>query len=207
LLFLSFLATFVLLFLLTGSIFMPLKAIFFSALSLGASIGVLTWGFEGGGLAGILGFDPATITGLSPIILVLAVVFGFGLAMDYEVFLIARIKEERDRFITESLASGESPSKELLDRASVEAVYSGLQSTGRVISSAGIIIVLVFLGFTLGDLFMVKQIGVALAAAVLVDMILVRTVAVPATLLLMKNKAWWAPKGLQKIHEKFALKH
>ena len=202
-----FLATFLLLFLLTGSLFMPLKAIFFSALSLGASVGVLTWGFEGGGLGPILGFEGGTITGLSPIILVLAVVLGFGLAMDYEVFLISRIKEDRDKLIATAEANGEVITKAQLNEFAMKAVSSGLQSTGRVISSAGLIIVLVFLGFTFGELFMIKQIGVALAAAVLVDMILVRTIAVPATLLLMKDAAWWAPKPLQKLQKRFAIKH
>lgn len=202
-----FLATFLLLFLLTGSLFMPLKAIFFSALSLGASIGVLTWGFEGGGLGPILGFEGGAITGLSPIILVLAVVLGFGLAMDYEVFLISRIKEDRDKLIATAEANGETVTKAKLNEFAVKAVSSGLQSTGRVISSAGLIIVLVFLGFTFGELFMIKQIGVALAAAVLVDMILVRTIAVPATLLLMKDAAWWAPKPLQRLQKRFAIKH
>lgn len=183
-------ATFVLLFLLTGSIFIPIKAIILSALSLGASIGVLTWGFEGGGLAGLLSFDASEITGLSPIILVLAAVFGFGLAMDYEVFLISRIKEERDRGLSAR-----------------EAVKAGVQGSGRIITSAGLIIILVFLGFTLGDMLMVKQIGVALAVAVLIDMTLVRTVIVPALMLSMGEAAWWAPKPLKRIYEKVGLKH
>ncbi len=201
------LATFVLLFLLTGSLFMPIKAIFYSALSLGASIGVLTWGFENSGLSWLLGFEAGSITGLSPIILVLALVFGFGLAMDYSVFLLARLKEDRDKLIAEAETNGEILDKSRLDEIARTVVKTGLQSTGRVISSAGLIIVLVFLGFTLGEMFMVKQIGVALAAAVLVDMILVRTIAVPATLLLMGNKAWWAPKFMKKLHEKLGVSH
>jgi len=201
------LATFVLLFLLTGSLFMPLKAIAYSALSLGASIGVLTWGFENSGLAWLFGFEPGSITGLSPIILVLSVVFGFGLAMDYEVFLISRIKEDRDKLISEANSRGEFLSRTRLNEIAKTAVLTGLQSTGRVITSAGIIIVLVFLGFTFGEMFMVKQIGIALAAAVLVDMIVVRTIAVPATLVLMGEAAWWAPKPLKKLHEKIGLSH
>lgn len=184
------LTTFILLFLLTGSVFIPLKAIVLSALSLGASVGVLTWGFEGGGLAGLLSFDPHGITGLSPLILALAAVFGFGLAMDYEVFLISRIKEAKDRGLTAS-----------------QAVREGVQGSGRIITSAGLIIIVVFLGFTMGDMLMVKQIGVALAVAVLIDMTIVRTIAVPAIMLAMGEAAWWAPKPLKKLYARFGLKH
>jgi uncharacterized membrane protein YdfJ with MMPL/SSD domain len=184
------LTTFVLLFLLTGSVFIPLKAIFLSALSLGASIGVITWGFEGGNLAGLLNFDASEIVGISPIILVLIVVFGFGLAMDYEVFLVSRIKEEYDKTGDNRLA-----------------IRKGLQGSGRIITSAGLIIVLVFLGFTLGDMLMIKQIGVALAVAVLVDMTIVRCILVPALMTLFGKWVWWTPKPLQKIYDKFKIEH
>lgn len=197
-------ATFLLLFLLTGSLFVPLKAIFFSTLSLGASIGVLTWGFEGSGLAGIFGFEPGSITAMSPIILVLAVVFGFGLAMDYSVFLMSRMKEDRDRLMAQA---GSNLTRKERNEIARQAVSTGLQATGRVITFAGLIIMLVFLGFTFGDMFMIKQIGVALAAAILVDMLLVRVVAVPATMLLMGDAAWWAPKWLKKIQSIFEIKH
>ena len=198
-------ATFVLLFLLSGSIFVPVNAILFSTLSLGASIGVLTWGFEGSGLSGILGFQEGSITGMSPIILVLSVVFGFGLAMDYSVFLIARMKEDRDRLLHE--AEGASLTRKERRKLAQKAVSSGLQSTGRVITSAGLIIVLVFLGFAAGEMLMIKQIGVALAVAVTVDMILVRVVAVPAVMLLMGDAAWWAPQWMKKIQTRFGISH
>ena len=184
------LTTFILLFLLTGSVIIPIKAIVLSALSLGASVGVITWGFEGGNLAGLLNFDASEIVGISPLILVLILVFGFGLAMDYEVFLISRIKEEFDK-------TGNAR----------ESIKNGLQGSGRIITSAGIIIVLVFMGFAFGNMLMIKQIGVALAVAVLVDMTIVRCILVPAIMTLLGKHAWWAPKGLKKIYNRFGIKH
>lgn len=184
------LTTFILLFLMTGSIFIPIKAIILSALSLGASIGVITWGFEGGNLAGLLNFNAEDIIGISPIILVMIVVFGFGLAMDYEVFLISRIKEEYEKTGDNRLA-----------------IRNGLQGSGRIITSAGLIIVLVFLGFTLGDLLMIKQIGVALAVAILVDMTIVRCIIVPAVMTLFGRAVWWTPKPLRKFYDKFKIDH
>lgn len=184
------LTTFILLFLLSGSIFIPLKAIVLSALSLGAAVGVVTWGFEGGHLAGLLDFDASEISGISPIILVFILVFGFGLAMDYEVFLVARIKEEYEK-----------------SNDAKAAIRAGLQGSGRIITSAGLIIVLVFLGFTLGDLLMIKEIGVALAVAVLVDMLLVRCIIVPAVMTIAGRGAWWAPKWMKVIYNKFKIEH
>jgi uncharacterized membrane protein YdfJ with MMPL/SSD domain len=184
------LATFILLFLMTGSLFIPIKAIVLSTLSLGASIGVITWGFEGGHLAGLLNFDASQIEGISPIILVMIVVFGFGLAMDYEVFLVSRIKEEYEK-----------------TKDSRAAIRYGLQGSGRIITSAGLIIVLVFLGFTLGDLLLIKQIGVALAVAVLVDMTLVRCIIVPAVMTLFGKWVWWTPKPLRKVYDRFKIEH
>lgn len=184
------LTTFILLFLMTGSILVPIKAILLSALSLGASIGVITWGFEEGNLAGLLNFDASQITGISPIILVLILVFGFGLAMDYEVFLVSRMKEEYDKTGDHKLA-----------------IQRGLQGSGRIITSAGLIIVLVFLGFAFGDMLMVKQIGVALAVAVLVDMTIVRCLLVPAVMDLFGHAAWWSPKWMKRIYKKVGISH
>lgn len=184
------LTTFILLFLMTGSLLIPIKAILLSVLSLGASIGVITWGFEGGHLSGLLNFDASQIVGISPIILVLIIVFGFGLAMDYEVFLVSRIKEEWDKSKNNKLA-----------------IQKGLQGSGRIITSAGLIVVLVFLGFAFGDMLMIKQIGVALAVAVLVDMTIVRCLLVPAVMSMFGKYTWWAPKWMKKIYEKAGFSH
>ncbi|MGO4105765.1 MMPL family transporter [Leifsonia sp. YAF41] len=181
-------ATYLLLFLMTGSAIIPLTALIISVLSLGASVGVLVWGFQEGNLAGLLNFDAASVPGVDALVLTLVLVFGFGLAMDYEMFLLARIKEHHDR--------GEST------RLAIE---TGLQSSGRIITSAALIIVLVFAGFATGELMQMKQIGVALAVAVLLDATLVRSVLVPAVMTALEKVIWWAPRWMQRIHGRFGL--
>ncbi|WEO77378.1 MMPL family transporter [Cryobacterium sp. SO2] len=182
------LATFVLLFLMTGSVIIPLTALVISAISLGAAAGVLVWGFQEGNLSGLLNFDPDTISGVDALVLTLVLTFGFGLAMDYEMFLLARIKEHHDR--------GESTRK---------AIETGLQSSGRIITSAALIIVLVFAGFATGELMQMKQIGTALAVAVLLDATLVRIVLVPAVMTALERILWWAPRWTAPIHARFGL--
>ncbi|TFD20691.1 MMPL family transporter [Cryobacterium sp. TMT4-10] len=182
-------ATFVLLFLMTGSVVIPLTALVVSVISLGASVGILVWGFQEGNLAGLLNFDAATIAGVDPLVLTLVLTFGFGLAMDYEMFLLARIKEHHEQ--------GEST------RRSIE---TGLQSSGRIISSAALIIVIVFAGFATGDLLQMKQIGIALAVAVLLDATLVRTIVVPAVMTSLERSLWWAPKWMHPIHARFGMR-
>jgi len=182
-------ATFVLLFLMTGSAVIPLTALVISAISLGAAAGVLVWGFQEGNLSGVLNFDPDTISGVDALVLTLVLTFGFGLAMDYEMFLLARIKEHHDR--------GESTRK---------AIETGLQSSGRIITSAALIIVLVFAGFATGELMQMKQIGTALAVAVLLDATLVRIVLVPAVMTSLERVLWWAPRWTAPIHARFGLR-
>jgi len=182
-------ATFMLLFLMTGSVVIPLTALVISAISLGAAVGVLVWGFQEGNLSGILNFDPATITGVDPLVLTLVLTFGFGLAMDYEMFLLSRIKEHYEQ--------GESTRY---------AIETGLQSSGRIITSAALIIVLVFAGFATGDLLQMKQIGVALAVAVLLDATLVRVVVVPAVMTSLERVLWWAPRWLRPLHDRFGVR-
>lgn len=179
-----------LLFLMTGSALIPLKAIFLSVLSLGASIGILTWGFQEGYLSGILGFDPNTISGIDPLILALVMVFGFGLAMDYEMFLISRIKEKHARGVSTN-----------------EAVKTGIQASGRIITSAALMMVIVFIGFAFGEILMVKMMGVALAVAIIIDATLVRVILLPAIMTIMGDKIWWAPRWMKKIHDKIGVEH
>jgi uncharacterized membrane protein YdfJ with MMPL/SSD domain len=181
-------ATFVLLFLMTGSVIIPLTALVISAISLAAAAGVLVWGFQQGNLAGPLNFDASAVSGVDALVLTLVLTFGFGLAMDYEMFLLARIKEHHDR--------GEDT------RTAIE---TGLQSSGRIITSAAVIIVLVFAGFATGELMQMKQIGTALAVAVLLDATLVRVVLVPAVLTALERVLWWAPRWTAPIHARFGL--
>jgi uncharacterized membrane protein YdfJ with MMPL/SSD domain len=182
------LGTIVLMFLMTGSLIIPIKALVASALSLGASIGVLVWGFEMGNFAGLMGFDASTVHGVDVLVLLLTFIFGFGLAMDYEMFILSRIKEQAD--------AGVAPS---------EAIAIGLQRSGRIITSAALIIIVVFAGFATGDLMVIKQLGTALAVAVLLDATLVRCLLVPAFMTWQRRILWWAPAPLKRLHARFGL--
>ena len=182
------LATFVLLFLLTGSILVPIKALIINVVSLGASLGVLVWVFQDGNGESLLGF--ASTGGIETIIPILVVALGFGLSMDYEVFLLSRIKEFRDKGMENN-----------------EAVVAGLQRSGRIITSAALIVVLVFSGFVAGQLLVIKQTGVALAVAVAIDATLVRCLLVPATMTLLGEWNWWAPAPLRRLHDRLGLRH
>ncbi|MEO6532301.1 MAG: MMPL family transporter [Pseudolysinimonas sp.] len=177
------LGTIVLLFLMTGSLVVPLKALVASGLSLGASVGVLVWGFEQGHFSGILNFDPAHVHGVDVLVLVLTFAFGFGLAMDYEMFILSRIKEQVD--------AGVDPR---------ESIARGLQRSGRIITSAAAIIIVVFAGFATGDLMVIKQLGTALAVAVLLDATLVRCLLVPAFMTWQQRIMWWAPRWMKRLH-------
>jgi len=180
------LATFVLLFLMTGSVVVPVKAIVMNVLSLGASFGALVWVFQDGHLSGLLGFDPPGMVDIT--VPVLIFVFAFGLSMDYEVFLLSRIKEAWDQ-------TGDN------DRA----VALGLQRTGRIVTSAATVIVVVFLGFAAGELLTIKEVGLGMAIAVILDATVVRMLLVPATMKLMGRWNWWAPPAMRRLHERFGL--
>jgi RND superfamily putative drug exporter len=182
------LATLVLLFLMTGSVLVPIKALLVNALSLSASIGALVWVFQSGHLEGVLGF--ASPGGVETYVVVLILAFGFGLAMDYEVFLLSRIKELVDKGIPNN-----------------EAVRLGLQRSARIITSAAGIVILVFLGFASGHVLVTKEVGVGLAFAVLLDATLVRMFLVPATMTLLGNWNWWSPGPLRRLHAKLGLSH
>jgi RND superfamily putative drug exporter len=183
------LGTVVFLFLMTGSLVIPLKALIASALSLGASIGVLVWGFEQGNFAPLMGFDPADVHGVDVLVLLLTFAFGFGLAMDYEMFILSRITEQVDAGV---------PGR--------EAIARGLQRSGRIITSAALIIIVVFAGFATGDLMVIKQLGTALAVAVLLDATLVRCLLVPAFMTWQERIMWWAPRWMKRLHARFGLR-
>ncbi|MCW2715320.1 MAG: hypothetical protein JWN88_2367 [Frankiales bacterium] len=178
--------TLVLLFLMTGSLVVPVKAVLMNVLSLGASLGALVWIFQQGHLAGVLGFDSVGAVDLWMPVLIL--IFAFGLSMDYEVFLLSRIKEVHDQ-------TGDSD----------QAVAVGLQRSGRIITSAAVLIIIVFAGFAAGEVLAIKQLGVGLAIAVFVDATLVRTLLVPATMKLLGERNWWAPAPLRRFHQRFGL--
>jgi putative drug exporter of the RND superfamily len=181
------LATFALLFLMTGSVVLPLKAIVMNVLSLSATFGALVWVFQNGHLSGILGFDPPG--SLDLVMPVIVFVFAFGLSMDYEVFLLARIREAWEE-------SGDNDT----------AVAVGLQRSGRIITSAALLMVIVFAGFAMGEVVALKQLGVGLLLAVVVDATVVRSLLVPATMKLMGRWNWWAPGPLARIHQRVDLR-
>jgi RND superfamily putative drug exporter len=179
--------TFVLLFLMTGSVLVPVKALVMNVLSLGTSFGALVLVFQDGHLSGLLGFDsPGALETWVPVIVF---VFAFGLSMDYEVFLLARVKELYDAGLPN-------------DRA----VVLGLQRSGRIITSAALLVVIVFAGFGAGKMLGIKQMGLALALAVLVDATLVRCLLVPATMTLLGDRNWWAPGPLRRLHDQIGLR-
>jgi RND superfamily putative drug exporter len=180
-------ATLVLLFVMTGSVVVPVKAVLMNVLSLGATFGALVWVFQDGHLAGLLGFDPPG--SLDLVMPVIVFVFAFGLSMDYEVFLLSRIQEVWEE-------TGDN------DRA----VAEGLQRSGRIITSAALLIVIVFAGFATGEIVALKQLGIGLALAVVIDATVVRSLLVPATMKLMGRWNWWAPAPLARLHHRIGVR-
>ena len=180
-------ATFVLLFLAFGSVVLPFKAILMNTLSLGATFGALVLIFQDGNLSDVLGFtSTGTIEATQPI-LVLAI--AFGLSMDYEVFLLSRVREQY-------LISGDN----------TEAVATGLQRTGAIITSAALLLVVVIGAFATSGITFIKLIGVAMVIAILVDATIVRLFLVPATMRLLGSANWWAPAPLRRLHDRIGLR-
>lgn len=176
--------TFVLLFLMFGSVVVPLKALVLNVLSLSATFGAMVWVFQEGNGSGLLDF---TATGsLAATVPVLMFCVAFGLSMDYEVFLLSRIKEEHDRGAT-----------------NVASVAVGLQRTGRIVSAAAVIISVVFLAFATSGVSFIKLFGIGLTLAVLLDAFVIRGTLVPAFMRLAGEANWWAPRWLRRVHDRF----
>ncbi len=173
------LATALLLYALTRSVVIPLKALCMNILTLLATLGVLVAIFQWGWGASLLGFEPWGALDLTTPLLLF--VFIFGLSMDYEVFLLARIKEEWDKRTSDSRAAND------------HAVLAGITATGPVITTAALAIGIVFLGFALGDLVAVKEIGIGMTIAVLLDVTVVRGLLLPAVMSLLGRANWWRP--------------
>ena len=173
-------ATSLLLFLAFGSVVLPIKAILMNAVSLGAAFGAVVFIFQDGHFASWLGFTPTGV--IEPTNPILMIVVLFGLATDYEVFLLSRIREEWDRSVGGAEGNRES-------------VAIGLQRTGQIITSAAFLLVIVVVGFASGQISFVKLIGVGMIVAITVDATLVRALLVPATMRLLGRWNWWAPPG------------
>jgi RND superfamily putative drug exporter len=182
------LASAVVLFLLFGSLAIPIKAVVMTLLSLTASFGALVWIFQEGNLHDVLRFEPIgyTIAG-NPIIMFAVLI---GLSMDYEVLLLSRIQEAYRR-------TGDNAA----------AVAEGLAKTAGVITGAAMVMVTVFAAFALADTVTIKSIGVGMALAVALDATIVRVLLVPATMRLLGRWNWWAPGPLGRLAERFGFSH
>jgi putative drug exporter of the RND superfamily len=179
------LVTYLVLFLLTGSLILPLKAVVLNLLSISASFGALVWIFQDGHLVSQLGFTPQSIDPSVPVILFAIV---FGMSMDYEVLLVSRIHEEYKR-------TGDN----------THAIAEGLERSGRLITGAAAIMVAVFLAFGLAEVVLIKSIGIGLAIAVALDATLVRAIIVPAVMRIVGDFNWWAPRPLRRLQQRVGL--
>ena len=180
-------ATLLILFLFTGSILLPIKAVLLNLTSLAATLGLLVWVFQEGNAKWLVG--DFTVTGaLDTSTLVLVAIVAFGLSMDYELFLLSRIKEEHD--------SGAN---------TTDSVSNGLQKSGRIITAAAILIALVFACFMTSGVTSIKMLGLGIAFAIMLDATVVRGLLVPALMKVAGDWNWWAPKPLRRLHDRFGI--
>lgn len=178
--------TFVTLFLMTGSVVLPVKALLMNLLTVSATFGLLVMIFQWGHLEGLLDFTSVGALNSTQPVLIFAVVF--GLSTDYAVFLLTRIKEARD--------AGAS------DR---EAVALGLQRTGRIVTAAAILFAIALGAFATSEVVFIKQLGIGVAAAVLIDATVVRAFLVPSLMAMLGRRNWWAPRPLRRLHDRIGL--
>ena len=174
------------LFLTFGSVFLPIKAVLMSLISISASFGALVWLFQQGHLSGLLGFEPSGAIGAWLPVIMFAILF--GLSMDYEVLLLSRIRERY-------LATGNN----------TRAVAEGIGITGGIITGAALIMVAVFAAFGLSSILFIKALGIIQALAVLIDATLVRGLLVPAFMRVMGRVNWWAPRWVQRAVSRLGL--
>jgi RND superfamily putative drug exporter len=182
------LVTFVMLFLMFGSIVVPIKAFVLNLLSLTATFGAMVWIFQEGHLSRFLNFTATGMIDTTTPILMFCI--AFGLSMDYEVFLLSRVKEEHDR-------TGDN----------IASVAVGLERTGRIVTAAAALMAMVFIAFATSKITFIKLFGVGLAMAVLMDATLIRATLVPAFMRLAGEANWWAPRPMRRIYERFGLRH
>jgi uncharacterized membrane protein YdfJ with MMPL/SSD domain len=179
-------ATLIALFLMTGSVLLPIKAVLMNTLSLSAVFGILVLVFQHGNLQGLLGYHSVGALDATQPILLFAM--GFGLATDYGVFLLARIKEARD-------AGAPNP----------EAIALGLERTGRIVTAAATLFAVAVGAFATSQIVFIKELGIGTALAVLIDASIVRALLVPSLMELLGSANWWAPRPLRRLHERIAL--
>jgi len=180
-------ATLILLFLMTGSLVIPIKALVLNLLSLSAVYGAMVFVFQDGHLSGLLGFtSTGTIDTSMPVLLSC---IAFGLSMDYEVFLLSRIKEEYDR-------TGDT----------VSSVAIGLERSGRIVTTLAALLAIVFIAFATSQVTFLKLFGIGSALAIVVDATLIRALLVPAFMRLAGRANWWAPRPLRLLHDRIGLR-
>ena len=172
-------STFLVLLALLRSVVLPVKALVMNTLSIVASFGALVWIFQDGNLSGPLGFQPLGFVETTQPVILFCVLF--GLSMDYEVFLLSRMKETWDR-----------------THDNTEAVARGLERSGRIVSSAALIVVVVAGSFAFADIVLIKALGIGIAIAVALDATVVRALLVPATMKLIGDWNWWMPARLDR---------
>jgi RND superfamily putative drug exporter len=181
------LTTLIVLFLFTGSVILPVKAILLNVLTLSATLGVIVWIFQEGHLRSVVG--NFTLTGtIDTSMVVLIAILAFALSMDYEVFLLSRIKEEHD-----------------LGQDTQDAVVLGLQRSGRIITAAAALLAIIFASFVSSGVTNIKQLGIGVAFAILLDATVVRGLLVPAFMRLLNNANWWAPAPLRTLHARIGI--
>jgi RND superfamily putative drug exporter len=171
--------TFLVLFVLLRSVVLPVKALVMNTLSIVASFGALVWIFQDGNLSAVLGFQPLGFVETTQPVILFCVLF--GLSMDYEVFLLSRVKEVWDR-----------------THDNTEAVARGLERSGRIVSSAALVVVVVAGSFAFADIVLIKALGLGVAIAVALDATVVRVLLVPATMRLLGDWNWWVPRWLDR---------
>lgn len=180
------LVTFAILFLMTGSVVAPLKATVLNALSLSVMFGALVWIFQDGNLSGLLGFTPQG--SFEPSIPILMFCIAYGLSMDYEVFMLSRIKEERDR-------SGDE----------VRSIAVGLGRSAPLVTAAALVLAFTFAVYATGDVVFLQMLGIGMALAVVVDATVIRGVLLPALMRLTGRWNWWAPAPLRRLHARIGI--
>jgi len=175
------LSVLILIFIFTGSIILPIKAVILNVLSLGSTLGVLTWIFVDGHMKWLVG--DFTVTGtLDTGTTILIAVVVFGLSMDYEIFLLSRIREEH-----------------MDGKSNIESVATGLQRSARIITAAALLLAVVFAAFITSGVTLIKMMGFGVAFAVLLDATLIRALLVPALMRLFGERNWWSPKALKRF--------
>jgi RND superfamily putative drug exporter len=180
-------STLIILFLMTGSVLLPIKAVAMNFLSLSAMFGILVFVFQDGHLQSLLGFTSEGALDATQPIFLFAV--GFGLATDYGVFLLSRIKEARDA-----------------GAANSDAVAIGLERTGRIVTAAALLFAVAIGAFVTSHVVFIKELGLGAALAVLIDASIIRALLVPSLMELLGAANWWAPRSLRRLHQRIGMR-